>query len=330
MRNSTNEIYTLVDELFLEKFNDNQHTFMKSIYYRYYCKFCEFYKRKNLQEDEFFSNMHRRRIQLYQLCCPYCGTIEIMPHDKKIQGTSGPNYCFNCGRGSASQNIVKQASRFIRINRINRLALKELKKEYPNNEEWLIAYDIYQNEIISMASLIEVIFREYFEALIFITNFGIRNNYIKRVISSNTKNDFMNIEKANDHYKKAFDINLKTILDKSVWNNLIDVVNLRNMMIHNNGFVDKQFETTPTYQRVKDKVEGNLFRLEDNDIAKYLSSIFQAITCVSDIYLEKYNFYRNTVIASYYLNNDILQKDLHDQEDGAEFSVEDKFLLSLS
>lgn len=324
MKNSTNEIYTLVDELFLEKFNDNQRVFMKSIYYRYYCVFCEFHKRKPLREDEFFSNMHRRRIQLYQLCCPYCGIIEIMPHDKKIQGISGPNYCFNCGRGSAMKNTVKQASRFIRINRINRLGLKELKKNHPNEEEWLLAYDIYQNEIISMASLIEVIFREYFEALIFITNFGIKNDYIKRVISSSTKNDFMNIEKANNDYKKAFNINLKTILDKSVWNNLIDVVNLRNMMIHNNGFVDKQFKTTATYQRVKDKVAGDLFRLEDDDIAKYLSSIFQAITSVSDVYLEKYDFYRNTVIASYYLNNDIFSNDEYDKQDAEVVSGEGK------
>lgn len=170
-----------------------------------------------------------------------------------------------------------------------------------------------------MASVIEVIFREYFEALIFITNFGIKNDYIKRVISSSTKNDFMNIEKANNDYKKAFNINLKTILDKNVWNDLIDVVNLRNMMIHNNGFVDKQFKTTPTYQRVKDRVTGELFRLEDDDIAKYLSSIFRAITSISNVYLQKYYFYRNTVIASYYLNNDMISNDNNDQQDAEKF-----------
>lgn len=315
MKQSANEIYALVDESFLEKFNGNQRAFMKSIYYKYYCKFCELYKRTPLVENEFFSNMHRRRIQLHQLCCPYCGVIEIMPHDKKIQGTSSPNYCPHCGRGSAMNNIVKQVSRFIRINGISRLGLKEFKKDHSDTEEWILAYDVYQVEVIAMASVIEVIFREYFEALIFITNFGIKNDYIKKIISTSTKNDFMNIEKANNHFKRAFNINLKSILDKNVWNDLIDVVNLRNMMIHNNGFVDKQFESTPTYQRVKDKVEGNLYRLEDEDIAKYLSSMFKAVTSISNVYLEKYYFHRNAVIANYYLNNDIFSRDRFNRDD---------------
>ena len=125
----------------------------------------------------------------------------------------------------------------------------------------------------------------------------------------------MNIEKANNHFKRAFNINLKSILDKNVWNDLIDVVNLRNMMIHNNGFVDKQFESSPTYQRVKDKVEGNLYRLEDEDITKYLSSIFKAVASISNVYLEKYYFHRNAVIANYYLNNDIFSRDRFNRDD---------------
>ena len=45
----------------------------------------------------------------------------------------------------------------------------------------------------------------------------------------------MNIEKANNLFKKAFEIDLKSFMDKDVWNDLVDIVNLRNMMIHNNG-----------------------------------------------------------------------------------------------
>lgn len=304
MKKSTNEIYALVDEPFLQKFNDMQYGLMKTLYYKFYCRFCELHKRVPLKENEFFTNMHRRRIQLYQLCCPYCGVIEIIPLDKKIEGICGYNYCPHCGRGSATNNIVKQISRFIRLNGINRLGLKEFKKEHPDTEEWLLAYDIYQIEVITMASIIEVIFREYFEALIFITNFGINNSYIKKVISTSTKNDFMNIEKCNNNFKKAFNINLKSILNENDWNNLVDIVNLRNMMVHNNGLIDKQFMTSQTYQRVKNKVEGNLYRLEDKDIVEYISSMLNAATAISDVYLEKYYMNRNAVIASYYLNGE--------------------------
>ena len=81
MKKITNEIYALVDEEFMSKFNDTHHAFMRDFYYKYYCEFCSHYKRKPLSKEEFYTNMHRRRIQLYQLCCPYCGAIYIMPID---------------------------------------------------------------------------------------------------------------------------------------------------------------------------------------------------------------------------------------------------------
>lgn len=83
MKNHSNEIYALVDEEYLSKFSYNHRKFIEDYYYKFYHKFCELYKRKPLTSDEFFTNMHRRRIQLYQLCCPYCGTIYVIPRDKK-------------------------------------------------------------------------------------------------------------------------------------------------------------------------------------------------------------------------------------------------------
>lgn len=71
--------------------------------------------------------MHRRRIQFYQLCCPYCGTIHILIHDKKIRGQGGYNYCVNCGRGNTVENIKNQIARFIRISNINNVGLSVLK-----------------------------------------------------------------------------------------------------------------------------------------------------------------------------------------------------------
>ena len=71
--------------------------------------------------------MRRRRIRLFQLCCPYCGAIEVIPNDKRLHGVAGINYCPYCGRGSTIDNVAKQIYRFIRISGINRLGLKELK-----------------------------------------------------------------------------------------------------------------------------------------------------------------------------------------------------------
>lgn len=306
MGKTKNEIYALVDEDFLSKFSNNHLEFMKEFYYGCYCEFCQHYKRKPLSQSDFYLNMRRRRIRLYQLCCPYCGAIFIMPIDKKIHGANGPNYCPKCGRGSTSDNIFRQISRFIRIHGINRVGLKEFQIEHPDVEEWLLAYDCYQMEIIGLASIIEVVLRDHFEALFFINNIGGKgsyNGYIKKIIDRHNGNDFMNIEKANDIFKKAYGINLRETMDKQIWTDLIDIVNLRNMIIHNNGSVDERFKSTRTYSRLSNRVDGKLLRLEDADISNYLKSVIDAVTNITNIYLDKYYLQRNAVIASFYFNN---------------------------
>ena len=74
-------------------------------------------------------------------------------------------------------------------------------------------------------------------------------------------------------------------------------------MVHNNGLVDEHFKSTPTYTRVQDRIDGNLFRLEDSDIATYLNSVIIAVTKITDVFLEKYYVQRNATIANYYFNN---------------------------
>ena len=112
----------------------------------------------------------------------------------------------------------------------------------------------------------------------------------------------MNIEKANDIYKKAFDIEIRKSLSPTIWNDLIDIVNLRNMMVHNNGLVDNRFTTSSTYARWKDRVDVTLIRIEEEDISKLVSSVVDAVTVVSNLYLKEYYERRNKVIANYYFN----------------------------
>ena len=89
MGNSTNEMYALVDEEFLSKFSARHLDYMKKYYYSCYMRYCQHSNRKPLSFDDFFKNMHRRRIQLYQLCCPYCGTVSLSIHDKKLSVAEG-------------------------------------------------------------------------------------------------------------------------------------------------------------------------------------------------------------------------------------------------
>lgn len=300
-----NEVYALVDEKFISGFSGHHLTFMRKHYFENYCKYCDAIGRKPLDIDTFYTNMHRRRIQLYQVCCPYCGSVFTMIHDKKTHGNGGGNYCSNCGRGSAVENIIKQVSRFIRIHGINRLGLKEFKKEHKDTEEWLLAYDCYQMEIISLASIIEVVLRDYYEALLFINNFGVSNDYTNKLIKKQIGNDFMNIEKANDIYKKTFGVSIKDALDNNEWLDLLDIVNLRNMMVHNNGRIDERFKLSSTYTRNVDKVIDLLYKLEEKDIAGYLGSVISSVTKITNLFLEKYYESRGKVIVNHYFNQDL-------------------------
>lgn len=302
MKRADNEIYALVDEEFLSGFSTKHLNYMKQYYYSRYLELCDSMDRIPLAVDIFFKNMHRRRFQFYQLCCPYCGTISLTVHDKKCPGGGGYNYCHACGRTSTLRNVQRQLSRFVRINKMNRMSIELLSEQRPEKEKWLLAYDCYQIEIVELASIIEVLLRDYFEALLFISSAAEKDSFINKAVRKYTSNDFMNIEKANHIYREAFGIKIRENLTPITWNNLVDIVNLRNMIVHNNGQVDKYFKTTTTYSRWKERIDDPLIRIEDEDITKLLLSVIDAVTIVSNLYLEGYYRSRNRVIANYYFN----------------------------
>ena len=305
MKAIKNEIYSLVDEDFLSKFERHHQQFMKNFYYNYYKNYCIYINRNYLSKDAFFTNMHRRRYQLYQLCCPYCGSIVTTIRDKRIEGTGGYNYCFHCGKGSVIENVAKSLVRFINQRNVNELGLKALKKEHPDTETWILAYNsnVYHSEIIQMATIIEVVFRDFFESLLYIENLDSNNNYVRKAIKTKIKNDFMNIDKANKEFKKAFDINLKNEIETQDWEMLVDIVNLRNMIVHNNARVDEIFKQTPTYTRLINIIDSDFVKLDEEHISKYFTSVTIAVMTISHFFIERYFASRNKVIANYYFNN---------------------------
>lgn len=186
---------------------------------------------------------------------------------------------------------------------MNRISIQAVAEHRPETEKWLLAYDCYQIEIIELASIIEVLFRDYFEALLFISCES------KKIASWKNCSQvywerLYEYWKTNDIYKKAFGIEIRKNLNAETWDDLLDIVNLRNMIVHNNGQVDKRFESTSTFRRWKDRVDIPLIKIEDEDIAKLLSSVIDAVTIISNLYLKEYYQRRNRVIANYYFNKE--------------------------
>ncbi len=133
MEKADNEMYALVDEEFLAKFSNQHLNYMKKLYYSFYAGYCKRIKRKPLTSEDFFKNMHLRRFQLYQLCCPYCGTVSLCIHDKKESKTAGYNFCHSCGRTSTLKNIQKHLARFVRIKRMNRISIQAVAEHQRRN-----------------------------------------------------------------------------------------------------------------------------------------------------------------------------------------------------
>lgn len=302
MKKNVGNIYNIVDERFISHFSPWHMDFMKKHYYSVYLGYCKKEKRKILSPEVFFTNMRQRKIKLLQLCCPYCGEMFVLPLKGKIADIKKFNYCWHCGKSSASYNAFSQLSSLGRIGNFHAIGLEVVKKIYDEEKLQSLTYEVYHLEIIQLTSILEVILRDFFEAFIHISYLGVQNNYVASVINKSTGNDFMNIEKANNHYKRALDINLRSSFDDETWLDLLDLVNIRNTIVHNNGMVDSVFAKTRTYQRVKNCISGDLIFLDEKNIQHYLNQVVKVANVIGESFEERYDTLKYEMIANYYFN----------------------------
>ena len=113
--------------------------------------------------------MRRHKVKLVQICCPYCGNMNIWILEGTISLGDSLNYCTSCGKKSASDNAFFQISRLIRIRHFHQSGLEKLKESSSEKDLKLLSYDIYQLELIEITSIIEVSLREFFVCLVYLT-----------------------------------------------------------------------------------------------------------------------------------------------------------------
>jgi uncharacterized protein with HEPN domain len=249
--------------------------------------------------------MRRKSIKIIQLCCPYCGNIEIIIKKCCINEIEHYNYCPCCGKGSTSDNSYFQLSRMIRIIHFHSTGLAMIKDKSEYDKLELLTYDVYQLELVEISALFEVMLRDYFNAFLFIQYFGIKSKYLSKTLKKDIGNDFLNIDKANTHYKQALGINLRAKISESNWLDLIDLVNMRNTIVHNNGMIDLKFKNTKSYLRLKDKINGNLLFLNPKDILYYFEIVNSTIEILSNLFEKMYEEKKYVIIANHYFNSAI-------------------------
>ena len=112
----------------------------------------------------------------------------------------------------------------------------------------------------------------------------------------------MHFDKANNHYKKGLNINLQNKISIECKKNLIDLVNLRNIIIHNNGFIDERFMKTETFKRISYMINGDMIFIKDSDVEKYLGSVLELLMVIEEEFDRNFKEQMNTLIANYYFN----------------------------
>ena len=291
---TNNSIYHIVDENFLNKFNSNQKIFMENLYYSYYLNYCKNNKINPKNKNTFFTNMRKQKIKLIQSMCPFCGKINLTISTEKIKEIQKYK--------SVYHNSLINLSRFIRIFTQNRIALDFMKK---NNEEYddeTLTFDMYHLEIVELTSIIEVSLRDFFYLLVKLNYNLMENKYFLNVLDKYTGNDFMNIQKANNHYKKALNINLKELINDNSFNLLLDICSIRNVVIHNNGFIDENFLNSKSYKKYKNLIVGNMLFLNEEIIKDFYFAVTNLLEILETLFNQYFENNIHSLIVNYYFN----------------------------
>ena len=275
---------------------------MKNYYYTCYKSYCIQRKRTPLLDSAFFTNMRRRKIKLIQVCCPYCGNMNISIVEGTLSSVKQLNYCYNCGKRSASENAFFQISRLIRTQHFHLSGLEALKEHNNTDELKIMSYDIYQLELIQLTSILEVLLRDFFVSFVYLEYKNSRTNYLDSIIHKTTGNDFMNIEKANNHYKKVLKINLRALITKDCWDSLLDIVQIRNTLIHNNGIMDTKFKNSKTFSRISNLINGDLIFLDNQIINGYLKYVLEILSAITKLFDTQYQNQLHSLISNFYFN----------------------------
>ncbi|MFA5585718.1 MAG: hypothetical protein WDA02_04135 [Saccharofermentanales bacterium] len=275
---------------------------MKDIYFSKYLSYCLQTERKSLEKEQLFSNMRRRKVKIVQVFCPQCTQIGLFIFEGPLSRTKSLNYCTSCGYHSALRNALSQLHRIARIRNFNSMALTSLKERFDESTIGALRADAYHLEVIALTSIMEVILRDFFNSLTYLKYAYSRHEYFDLIANESTRNDFMNISKANKHYKRALDIDLRRLIDTDDWLLLMDMTEIRNILIHNNGYVDNKFKKGTGYSRSRHLIKNNYVVLDSNTIDTFEKVILKITSAIINTFNSHFEERLHSCIANHYFN----------------------------
>ena len=304
-----NEIYSRINSDFLTLMNTHTRHFMLGIYYDEFKKISrDHVLQKEFTFLEFSEKLEQNEISMFQQHCLNCGAIDII---LMSEGSHEPQYCTKCGRKSLSDFGIENIDRISRVFSFNNVAVSKMQSNVEGKSKYsdkLITFDTNQIELIVINSVLETIVKEYFEQLMKLKLLKINDSTLIKIINESYKNDFQNIEKTISIFKRYLGINLKESVSEEDIKNIKEIVELRNIFIHNNGVADEKFlrkfenKTLINNLKTKNKIVGDKYIfLDRSDIMNYVKSIINLFTSLETIFTLTFSQNIKNVFISYYL-----------------------------
>jgi len=243
-------LYHILDETLIECLNDTQkesflHQLNKLAKQEINQNLCDIIdaKLKTGKFDNLAELLEKSSHRIFFCMCPYCGgsgilTISEGPIKKH---EVDPFCCVFCGETNPHEKLmgglkkVQVLYQMIEILKNERDRSESIDSRNPLTERVLL-----EQCIILLATSVEVSLKDNFCILLNI-RFVRHGSSLFPHFYSDTKNDFLNIGKANKSYKDDLGINLKEKLGDDTFKKLNILMQKRHVIVHNLGIVDITF-----------------------------------------------------------------------------------------
>lgn len=262
--------FYLIDENFVNRLSEKiRDEFKDKIYNMYFNSLSK--NSKKLSIDNFFKNTRRVKVKFVQTYCAYCKASYTMIHITDINDLNTLKYCMNCGENSIFLRFSTGIKKIRNMITLSSSMLQSNKKNIIN--------DLNQQILVLIASTLEIYLRDYYITFLNMTLIKPDSSQIER-FKKDCKNDFINIDKTIDRFKKELNINLKSLINVDTYNSLKELSLYRNVIVHNNGICDKKFLN----YNIGRYTEHDLIKVSIKALNKYRSAISKVVHAIQPLY----------------------------------------------
>lgn len=223
--------YIFLDEEFLKHLSESKRE--KVINEMYSMYLFSLSKNSNaVSKMRYLESLKRVKVKAFYTFCPFCKNNYMIGLFGTLNDMSDSSYCVLCGES----NIYNKA-----MNGLNKVSnLINVTNKLSGLTDQNTINDLNQQIVVLIISTLEVYLRDYYKTYLNMKIIKSGHSEIER-FEKDSKNDFMNIDKANERFKKELYIDLKEIIGNKRYNDMKELSAYRNIIVHNNGQCDKKF-----------------------------------------------------------------------------------------